>query len=46
MRLFDTSYPSESIFNEIEPTDFAIKCHRLYLCYYFMAEMRIYQFYI
>lgn len=45
MAMFDTSYPSLSIFNEIEPKDFAIKCHRLYLCYYFMSEMRIYQFY-
>jgi len=43
--VFDKSYPSESIFSKIQPNDFAIKCHRMYLCYYFLSEMRQYQFY-
>lgn len=43
--LFGKSYPILSIFHQIEPTDFAIKCHRMYLAYYFVTEMREYQFY-
>lgn len=43
--LFEKSYPILSIFHKITPEDFSIKCHRMYLCYYFMTEMREYQFY-
>jgi hypothetical protein len=43
--LFGKTYPILSIFHQIEPTEFALKCHRMYLAYYFVTEMREYQFY-
>lgn len=43
--LFSKTYPILSIFHQVEPTDFAAKCHRMYLAYYFVIEMREYQFY-
>jgi len=43
--LFGKSYPILSIYHQVEPIDFAMKCHRMYLAYYFVTEMREYQFY-
>lgn len=43
--MFQRTYPILSIFNQITPEEFGIKCHRMYLAYYFITEMREYQFY-
>lgn len=43
--LFEKKYPSLSIFNKIDPTEFARICHKMYLSYYFLIEIREYQYY-
>jgi hypothetical protein len=43
--IFEKKYPPLSIFSKIEPNDFSIICHKIYLCYYFLTEIREYQFY-
>jgi hypothetical protein len=43
--IFQRTYPVLSIFNQVPPEDFALKCHRIYLAYYFVTEMREYQYY-
>jgi hypothetical protein len=42
---FDKKYPLLSIFNKVEPLEFGKICHKIYLAYYFLIEMREYQYY-
>jgi hypothetical protein len=37
-------HPSESIFSKIEPSNFARISHKMYVFYYFLIEMRQYQY--
>jgi hypothetical protein len=43
--VFQKKYPVLSIFNKIDPLEFSRICHKMYLCYYFLTEIREYQFY-
>ena len=43
--LFEKKYPVLSIFHRVDPAEFAQICHKMYLCYYFLIEMREYQYY-
>lgn len=40
--IFKKKYVKNSIFRLVEPTDFAESCHKFYMYYYFMSEMREY----
>lgn len=42
---FEKKYPTLSIFNSIDPEEFSKICHKIYLSYYFLTEIREYQFY-
>ena len=43
--IFQKKYPTLSIFNKIDPIEFSRICNKMYLCYYFLTEIREYQFY-
>ena len=44
-KIFQKKYPKLSIFHKIGPLEFSRICHKLYLSYYFLTEIREYQFY-
>lgn len=43
--IFERKYPQLSIFSKVPPEEFARICHKIYLAYYFLSEIRQYQFY-
>lgn len=43
--IFEKKMPVSSIFYKVEVTNFAKICHKIYLAYYFLTEIRQYQYY-
>lgn len=43
--IFQKKFPISSIFSKIDPIEFSRICHKMYLCYYYLIEIREYQFY-